>query len=51
MKMKCAKCGRETPFFVETYDPNKGCRMTFYYCEKHLAKVNRKMQKFNGAIA
>lgn len=33
--MRCEICGKEAPYFTETYDPMEGKVRTIYLCEEH----------------
>ena len=37
--MKCEICGKEAPYFTETYDPMEGKVRTIYLCEEHQEKM------------
>lgn len=37
--MRCEICGKEAPYFTETYDPMEGKVRTIYLCEGHQEKM------------
>lgn len=37
--MRCEICGKEAPYFTETYDPMEGKVRTIYLCEEHQEKM------------
>lgn len=37
--MRCEICGKEAPYFTETYDPMEGKCRTIYLCEEHQEKM------------
>ena len=37
--MKCEICGKEAPYFTETYNPMEGKVRTIYLCEDHQEKM------------
>ena len=37
--MRCEICGKEAPYFTETYDPMEGRQRTIYLCEEHQEKM------------
>lgn len=38
--MKCEICGKEAPFFIETYSLKDNHKVHLYFCRTHLITVN-----------
>ena len=41
--MKCEICGKEAPYFTETYDPMESKARTIYLCEEHQEKLYKRI--------
>jgi len=41
--MRCEICGKEAPYFTETYDPMEKKARTIYLCEEHQEKMYRRI--------
>ena len=41
--MKCEICGKEAPYFTETYDPMEKKSRTIYLCEEHQEKMYKRI--------
>ena len=44
--MKCARCGKDAPFFTDSYDPVKGENLTMYLCKDCQIEFTHKMAAF-----
>lgn len=52
--MKCARCGKDAPFFTDSYDPVRKENITMYLCEEHQIEFTYKMAAFvrgDGEVA
>ena len=41
--MRCEVCGKEAPYFTETYDPAEKKVRTIYLCEEHQEKLYKRI--------
>ena len=41
--MRCEICGKETPYFTETYDPMEKKSRTIYLCKEHQEKMYKRI--------
>lgn len=44
--MKCARCGKDAPFFTDSYDPVNGENLTMYLCKDCQIEFTHKMAAF-----
>lgn len=45
-RMKCARCGKDAPFFTDSYDPVKEENLTMYLCKDCQIEFTHKMAAF-----
>lgn len=46
MILPCARCGKQTPYFTETYDPDERRSMTVPLCEEHQRELVAMMMSY-----
>ena len=44
--MKCARCGKDAPYFTDSYDPVRKENITMYLCEEHQIEFTYKMAAY-----
>lgn len=46
--MKCEICGKETPYFIESFEPGPKKQVTYRLCEYHMILVNCIIERMIG---